>query len=1094
MTIAEPRPRVTPDEDDMDLLGVLCDKLAELMEVSVAEIEVDQPLMHIGADSLVLMEAITFLEQRYQIRLKAGQVIEELDTLEKLAAHISRTRQDVVGGGSRDVPSSAPVGGTDECDEIVEIVGQVPELELPELPEHNPITPVALAATDVEDDDQRVEVAGEETRSESFVSWRASPSAPAAAAPVTADPAPNLIDAFSEKLRGSKTHADRYRPTHADPRSSAFIRRSTKEVTVPLVMSRAEGSKVWDIDGHEYLDMTMGFGSLLFGHGYEPITTAVQRQLRAGVGIGPVPYLSGPVSESVCRLTNQDRVMFVASGTEAVMLATRVARFATGRRRIAMFRGSYHGWWDGTLVSPGDGPGGALPAVGGTVGSPTDDVLLLPWGDPNVLETLEACAGSLAGILVEPVQSRSPHLQPRELIEQLRVFATKHGIPLIFDEMITGFRMAAGGAAEVYGVSPDLVTFGKALGGGMPLGCVAGRSDLLDTLDGGPWKYGDRSMPEADMTFGAGTFAKHPLSMAAAWAVTEEVTRLGTDLYRGLELRAERLQSEVNEVFAAHGVQATLTRCGSLFRFSSKQNLDAFYAALIHNGCYLWEGRSMFLSYVHDDKDLTRFVEGCDIAIRTITGAANPREASRPAAPQCVAAPPDTVQDATPAREAEQTAVVEFPLTPNQRQLAFAYLGNTSAAQGFHNVAVVQFEGPLDVERLRRVLDVVSQRHDSFRTTFDLRRNVELLHKDRTSTRLRVHDVISTGTARDNEIAELVERACTEPFDLENGPLWRFELVMESDTKAQMVMACSDLVADGWSLSMVLSEFAALYESEITGADPSLPEAGRLADLRDWLDSDTRRAEIQQSMLYWENVLGEADLSPALPPTHARTGTSYSKTRAKRTVDAQTMERVAATGRAEGVTQFSVLLGAFAALIHLVGGRDDFIIGIPTTGRPANELRTVVASLAIPVPIRVSIAPGMTAADLLRSVQRNVFLGVDNAAPVEELARQRSRATGRLDPITPVMFNLDPVREVPAFSDGVNLTLGSPERSFGLLPFSAEACPRNDGSMSVSFDAAVVMYDEAMVQAWADYYIALLETVITDPSTPLTDITLGGIQ
>lgn len=1065
MTIVRTEPASRTFTGQNDVLTGLRDKLAELMEVTPEEIEVDQPLMSIGADSLVLMEAITFLEQRYKIKLKASQVIEELDTLERLAVHIERHRNDIGA-------AAGPVDGSAATMPVPATTAPIQTLQEAALPEYDDVVPRAA-----------------ESEPSAFVTWFPQASAVSGNG-LTSDPDPHLVEEFSRHLAGSKLYADRYRPTHADPRGAAFFRRATKEVTVPMIMSRAAGSRIWDIDGNEYLDMTMGFGSLLFGHSHDAVERALARQLRTGIGVGPVSFLAGPLSEEICDLTGQDRVMFVSSGTEAVMLAVRLARFATGRRRVAIFRGSYHGWWDGTLVSPGDGRGSALAAAGGTLGDPRADVLLLPWGDPSALEMLEEHADTLGAILVEPVQSRRPECQPAELVAALRHFADRHGVPLIFDEMITGFRVRAGGAAEMYGVRPDLVTFDKALGGGLPLGCVAGRSDLLDALDGGAWRYGDASAPQADTTFGAGTFAKHPLSLAAAWAVIQDIRRLGPELYDQLERRSARLQEEVNGVFADHALDVELVRCGSLFRFSAKRNLDAFFAALIRHGCYLWEGRSMFLSFAHDDDDVSRFIEICTQALDTI---GHPRVDASLLKTQ-LRSYPAPVGVPTASEGGVIAPVVELPLTPNQRQLSFAYRGNSNAAQGFHNVAVVTFDGPLDIGALERSLGAVANRHDSFRTTFALERDVEILHAC-TTVGLDVCEVTGTSAGgHQRRVDELVERACTDPFDLEHGPLWRFQLVVESSTRSQMVMACSDLVADGWSLSMVLGEFAELYEAEKIGAVASLDPPGRLTDLRLWLGSDSRRAEMDAALEYWEGILAEVDLTPALPPTHSRGDTSYSKTRAKRVIDAGMMSRVQEFGRAAGITQFSVLLGAFAAFVHQAGGRDDFVIGIPTTGRPVEDLRSVVASLAIPVALRVRVDENTTARELLHDVQRSVFRGVDNATPVEELARKRALATGRLDPIAPIMFNLDPVREVPPFSDGVHLTIGSPERTFGLLPFSAECCPRNDGSMSFSFDAACSMYDADMVEAWADYYVGILGQILDNAETPVVMLMLGTGQ
>jgi non-ribosomal peptide synthetase component F len=199
---------------------------------------------------------------------------------------------------------------------------------------------------------------------------------------------------------------------------------------------------------------------------------------------------------------------------------------------------------------------------------------------------------------------------------------------------------------------------------------------------------------------------------------------------------------------------------------------------------------------------------------------------------------------------------------------------------------------------------------------------------------------------------------------------------------------------------------------------------------------------------------------------------------------------VRACARTAGTTPVSTLLGVFAALIHRVGGRDDFVIGIPTNGRPNPALRTLVASLATPVAIRVRVDETATISDLCRSVQATVFEALDRPVPIDAVARHVARRTGVLAPVTPVMFNFDPIPEVPAFADGTTMRIGNPERTFGLVPFSAEACPVNDGSVSFSFDASSSMYDPAMVECWADYFMTLIDTLPAHLDAAVADVAL----
>jgi glutamate-1-semialdehyde aminotransferase len=199
------------------------------------------------------------------------------------------------------------------------------------------------------------------------------------------------------------------------------------------------------------------------------------------------------------------------------------------------------------------------------------DVLVIRYGDPESLNIVRKHADELAAVLVEPVQSRHPDLQPREFLQGLRELTAQSGIALIFDEVITGFRLHSGGAQAWFGVQADLATYGKALGGGLPIGAVAGKARFMDALDGGQWNFGDGSMPEADVTYFAGTFVRHPLAIAAASAVLRHLQQAGSQLYQSLNDRASRLAKDLNRHFEEDCIPIHIQQCGSLFCVSFTQ-------------------------------------------------------------------------------------------------------------------------------------------------------------------------------------------------------------------------------------------------------------------------------------------------------------------------------------------------------------------------------------------------------------------------------------------------------------------------------------------------------------------------------------------
>jgi hypothetical protein len=354
------------------------------------------------------------------------------------------------------------------------------------------------------------------------------------------------------------------------------------------------------------------------------------------------------------------------------------------------------------------------------------------------------------------------------------------------------------------------------------------------------------------------------------------------------------------------------------------------------------------------------------------------------------------------------------------------------------------------------------------------------------------HDQRTSSLAIDDEIRQ----ACTAPFDLRNGPLWRLRLVRQRDHDARLVLACSDLVADGWSLGVVVTELAPLYDAAVAGTPAELPDAPTLARLRA-LTGGSRAANGSPSSepapaLDDVGTLDGFDLTTPLPPSTGAVLTSYVKTRAKRTITTAAMASIRSAAAGAGATPTAALLGTFAALVHLVGGRTEFVLGIPTHGRPEAELRGIVASLAVPaaIPIRVDRATAL--GDLIRGAQRAVFAALDHPVPIEVLARRQAVRTGTLAPVTPVMFNLDPIPEIAPLHGGLRVRINTPERTFGLVPFSAELCPANDGATLVSFDAAEELYEHDMVECWADYYLALLDQLPDALDRPIGSLSLRG--
>ena len=425
-----------------------------------------------------------------------------------------------------------------------------------------------------------------------------------------------FVSRMSERTRESKRLTQEHRSHLADARCTTGFKLLWKELVYPIVGARTAGATLWDVDGNRYIDVTMGFGVHLFGHSPPFIVEALQQQLSQSMSLGPQTALAGEVAALICELSGFERAMFCNSGTEALMGLVRAARTLTRRNRIVMFNGSYHGCTDITLAraSMGEAPRG-LPVAPGVDPKTVEDALVLDYGSTAALEAIEARGNEIAVVLVEPIQSRQPWVQPGEFLHRLREITRRHGIVLAFDETITGFRSHGAGARALFGVDPDVAMYGKHVGGGLPIGVIAGSRAFMDRYDGGAWRYGDDSYPEVEKTLFTGTYFKHPLTLAAARAVLNQL-RSNPAAIEELNRRTARLVEELNRVCTARKAPFTAFCHGSLFKLrwaSEPPHKGLFFLHLLARGVYYpIETHNCFLSTAHTDADVEGIVRAFD--------------------------------------------------------------------------------------------------------------------------------------------------------------------------------------------------------------------------------------------------------------------------------------------------------------------------------------------------------------------------------------------------------------------------------------------------------------------------------------------------
>ena len=382
----------------------------------------------------------------------------------------------------------------------------------------------------------------------------------------------------------------------------------------PRFLSRGKGSRVWDVDGNEFVDLVCSWGPLILGHCHPAVEEAVLAAARRGLSFGANTEAEVELAELVCRMTGIEMVRMVNSGTEAVMSALRLARGATGRSKLIKFAGCYHGHCDAMLVKAGSGAlTGGAPDSAGVPAELAGDTLTAEYNDlASVRRLLDANPGQVAAIIVEPVAANMGVVPPQPgFLQGLRTLCDETGALLIFDEVITGFRLAPGGAQAYYGVRADLVTYGKIIGGGMPVGAYGGSRALLEQVAPlGP-------------VYQAGTLSGNPVAMAAGLAqlqilartpeVYSELERRGALLEAGLRDALRRVPVQVNRVGSVLTVFFTQTPVTGYAqaRQADTARFAQWYRGLLARGIYAAPSQfeAMFLSAAHTDAEIERILQ-----------------------------------------------------------------------------------------------------------------------------------------------------------------------------------------------------------------------------------------------------------------------------------------------------------------------------------------------------------------------------------------------------------------------------------------------------------------------------------------------------
>lgn len=882
-----------------------------------------------------------------------------------------------------------------------------------------------------------------------------------------------FIEAYTRKTPTSKRMTQEHRAHYSDPRTVSGFLPIWKEMTYQVIVKESKGSKLIDVDNNEYIDVIMGFGQYLFGHNPDFLREAIEEQLKLGIEIGPQSPIAGEVAKLICEFTGLDRAAFCVTGSEAVLGAMRAARTVTGKDKIVFFAGDYHGIIDEVLIKTtiNGEQIRTMPIAPGIPRENVQNTIALEYGSEESLRIIEKLLPELAGIMVEPVQSRRPDLQPKEFLHKLREISDKANIPLIFDEVITGFRVSNGGAQEYFGVKADIATYGKIIGGGFPIGVIAGKKLYMDAFDGGYWQFGDDSIPEAGVTFFAGTFARHPLSLKGALTVLNYLKKENNKLQSDLNIKAKELADELNSFMLSRNVPIKFLNFSSVLYYSYPKDLNYFsllFYLLRHKGIHILEGFPFFLSSAHCGDDIKKIITAFkESVIELQDGGFFP-------------APIDGGNGESNKAENIEFKSNQFPLADAQKEIWLASQISEVSNCAFNESNNIEFKGKMNVEAFRRAFDRLIQKHDALRTTFSRDGKYQIVH-DRINFKLDFIDLSELPEwDKEKELNRLIKNEPKIPFDLVNGPLIRACLVKLNDDYYNLLFTAHHIICDGWSYDVMVRDLSKLYNEEIEGkiSEDKLPM--QMKDYVEYLENFKQTSDYKQQEKFWLDKL-QGDISDTELPIDKQRPIirTFNGARITGIIDEHLFAKTKSLCVNQKVTLFTTMLSFWGILLHKLSNQNDIVTGIPAAGQQVVGADDLVGHCTNLLPIRFNINSDMKFSEFIKDVKSLVLDAYENqqVTYVDIISKLKLKRSSNRSPLISTMFNIDPAIMGLKFSGldckmNVNPRVGFQfEIGFNIVSY--------DNHCEIECDYNTDLFTEEKIQSIINYYKNII-TQVTD--------------
>ncbi len=922
-----------------------------------------------------------------------------------------------------------------------------------------------------------------------------------------------LIYDYTTKTKSSQALTQAQRKHLSDPRSIQSFHKLWKDMAYQIAVEKSKGSKFWDLDGNEYVDYRMAFGISLFGHTPSFIQEAVKEQLEKGFELGVLTPLARKVADLLAELTGCDRVTLLNTGSEALSASVRAARTVTGKDKIIVFEGDYHGINDEFLVRSirRGNSNTSMPISPGIPTSAVENVIVLRYSDEDIIEQIEKHADDLAAVLIEPIQPANPQNQYFDLFKAIRKVTEENNIALIFDEMITGFRTAIGGAQEWFNVRADIIAYGKIISGGLPMAAVAGKSRFLDAFDGGMWQFGDDSIPEAGVTFYGGTFVKHPLSLAAAYAMLTEIKRQGPKLYEQLNENTARFAQRLKELFIRTKVPMTLNATASVIAFKQMSNnplvrLFFFYCKL--KGVHLQE-KAMLVSTAHTQADFDFTYKVMEESIREMqTAGFFPITVIEKELEHNIVLPPDhlnnniemngtsipiinekNIQQNNNNGHTNKVSKKKIPLTEGQQEIWVEQQLGDEAAAAYNLSSEIRLEGDFQMDKFESAVQLLIDRHEALRVEFERDGLFQNFVTDRTVTIPFIDISHKSAIEQEQHLELLRKKESDKPLDLFSEPAYRFKVVKLSNQSNVIFFTVHHMIADGWSLGILNNDLAALYTAECCGVVADLGAPKQLSDFavdhQSYLKSNERKA----AETYWASQFEDDIPILEFPTDRSRPPVkTYDAAWESIHLDKDLAEKLKQLAKSQGSTLYILFYTAYQTFLQRLSQQDDFVLGIVAASQAISGNENLVAHGVNLLPVRMKTNKEHSFAEHLKAARGTILDAFENqnyslGALVKKLKLPRDASR---QPIISFLFNMD--SEIGNLQyDNLKSSLRPVERNFETFDTFINVKPATDGIV-FEWIYNTDLFDKETIQLRLQEFRILLESIVANPSTKVTQI------